>query len=189
MTSESVSLQALRALVAQSVPDDWSVVYRGPLYLYQLGQVSSAKEGARVDVDWHNHLAVYKPDVRLRLAFGLEQDCDLTFDGIVFPDPQITRDLVDLFWNGALVHRWTVLAVDGGRGVVPDVEYEVVSADGQASLAPGNSAIVGYRATPEEFAVARLVHVLSGCGGDFDEHTRRAHIAEVPEDAPSHLDW
>ncbi len=53
-------------------------------------------------------------------GLGIELDGDLSFEGWTFTDRLIRRFLADAFRQGALVARWTVLHVDGGRCYMPD---------------------------------------------------------------------
>ena len=54
----------------------------------------------------------------------------LAFDDWVYADQSrrgIVRQLVDGFWRGALVTRWPVLLVDGGKCYLPDPRASVMA--------------------------------------------------------------
>jgi len=107
-------------MVTTSGVSDWQQIDGGRFFIYELGEYSSA-EGRGVSVEYHHSLGVYRGDVGLRLAWGLEEDRDLQFEGMSFPDKQIWRCFADAFWQGALVARWRYLLVDGGRCSLPEV--------------------------------------------------------------------
>jgi hypothetical protein len=120
-----------------------------------------------LETESHHYLAVYETDVDLRLAWGLLIDDDLVYDGWVFPNRAISRVLVDAFWRGSLVARWSVLDVDGHRCYLPEVRR----GDGDAG---------GWTATADEIALARLLHeVVRQSGSEFDNYLGRANITEV----------
>jgi hypothetical protein len=101
-----VKYDDITGMVTGSSVDDWAVLQPGPLYLDELGEVSS-NEGHWIEVNSHHSMAVYRPDVSLRLAWGQEREDDLLFEGWSWPDAKITRSLADAFWQGSLVARWS----------------------------------------------------------------------------------
>ncbi len=147
----------MRQKVADSRPDDWELLQSGPDYLDRFTQVS-AGERTWLEVGWHNAVAVFREDADLRIAFGMQIDWDLDF-GWTFPDPQVTRDLVDLFWRGALVHRWSVYSVDGGKAYLPQVDPATV----ETGPSVMDMELVARFASSEDVKIARLAHVLNGC--------------------------
>ena len=131
-----------------------------------------------LEVDFHNYLAVFKPDVDLRLAWGLIVDSNLNFDDWVFPDPAIDRLLVDGFWRGALVARWTILAVDGHRSYLPDVDR----ADIKTGESLRDHQTFGWTAPASDVALARLLQeLLQRPAGEFDRYMEQVGIVEVPD--------
>jgi hypothetical protein len=164
--------------ITGSSPEDWVILGEGPLFLDRLSGVSGP-EGHWLEADSHNHLAVYQPDVDLRLAWGLTTDTDLIYDGWVFSDQSIERVLVDGFWRGALVARRTVLAVDGYRSYLPDAERTYV----KAGESPRDFMTVGWTARKSEVALARLLQeLLQRPAGEFDNYMTQTGIAEVPDE-------
>jgi hypothetical protein len=84
-------LDDLKATILASRSDDWERLLIGPFYDERHEQVSDAR-GTHVEVEKHHTLAVFRDDIRLRLAFGIVLDRDLDF-GWGFPDPKVKRDL------------------------------------------------------------------------------------------------
>jgi hypothetical protein len=176
--STTVRYDELTQMVTGSSPEDWEVLGRGPVYLYQLGNVSSGDHSQPwVEVDSHYYLAVYKPDISLRLAWGLTLDNDLTTEW-VFPDRSMYRYAVDAFWQGALVTRWTMLGVDGGRCYLPDADRGAV----QTGESFRDYETVAWTAKASEVAVARLLdRIIRGPSSEFDSKLDQAGIVEVPD--------
>ncbi len=138
--------------ITGSSPEDWEVIaIGGSLHLDRLTEIISGDGQHWVEVESHSYLAVYEADVDVRLAWGLETDRGLTYEGLTFSDPLITRELVDGFWRGALAARWSVLSADGHRCFLPDPE--------RAYVQTGDSVLdvetVGWTARASEIALAR----------------------------------
>jgi hypothetical protein len=157
----------LTTMVTTSSAQDWALAGRGPLYLDRFTNVSS-QDDHWTEVDFHNSLAIYKPDVNLRVAWGLELDDELSFNDWTWPDPGISRFAVDAFWRGALAARWTLLLVDGARSYLPEPER---ARDGS-----------GWTAKASKIALARLLQELAHMpAGEFDQYLQSAGIDEVPD--------
>ena len=150
--------------------------------MHELGEVVSGSGEHWVTVDSHHSLAVYAPDVSLRLAYGLVEDQDPSFPGVEFPDKAIWRANADAFWQGALVARWTYLIVDGSRCSLPEIESVYDGIDEHPSDS-SKWTFRGYRAKASEVAVARLLNDLVGRPehGLFESYMSRAGITEVPD--------
>jgi hypothetical protein len=158
--------EELTAMVTGSSAEDWVLVGRGPLYLDRFTDVLSQGDHW-TESDSPNYLAIYKPDVSLRIAWGLELDDKLSFEDWAWPDPGISRFAADVFWQGALAARWTLLLVDGARSYLPDPQRA-----GAGS---------GWTAKASEIAFARLLQELvRRPAGEFDRYLQSAGIAEVP---------
>src|SRR5215469_7597637 len=148
-------------MITASEPGDWEVIDAGtgPLYLERHGEVIEDGQH-RVEVDSHYYLAVYRPDVSLRIAWGFRvgDRWESAEENWVWPDRSMERFAVDAFWQGALVGRRTLLSVDGGHCYLPDAERAFV----RAGDTPQGYMTVGWTATASEIATARLVDELSG---------------------------
>jgi hypothetical protein len=166
----------IRSLIASTTSDDWNELEQGPLYLDQMNQVMSG--GASwIEVGSHYSVFVYGPDVDLRIAWGISLDDRLDF-GWHFPDRAVTRRLVDVFWRGSLVDRWTVLSVDGGRALLPDVDrFWVRTGDTAADFEH-----ITWTVPALDGALARLLNVLAGHQpDDLETALQIAGIIELPD--------
>jgi hypothetical protein len=171
-----VRYDEITQMITSSSPRDWEVI-GPPVYLDRLGEVRSGDQHW-LEVDSQYYLAVFKPDVSLRLAWGLTLERELSFEGWLFPDPSIRRYAVDAFWQGALVARWTVLNVDGGRCYLPDPDPAYVKVDNSLM----GHMIVGWTAKASSVALARLLDSLIRSASEFDSYFQRAGLAEVPDE-------
>jgi hypothetical protein len=172
-----VRYDELTKMIIDSSPHDWELLGDGPLYLDRLGEVTG--DGQHwVEVDSHHYLAVYKPDISLRLAWGLKLEGQLSFEGWTWPDPSISRHAVDAFWQGALVARWTILIVDGARSYLPDPERAYVKTDDTSR----GYETVGWTAKASEITIARLLDGIVRPSGEFDRYFGSAGIVEVPDE-------
>lgn len=172
-------LADLKSTILSLRPQDWEQVRVGPFYAESHAQVTGP-DGTWIEVEEHHVLAVHREDVRLGLMFGIERGSDLDF-GWHFPDPHVRRNLVDAFWDGALVHRWHVYDVDGHRAYLPETHGL-----GPSTPVADWKAVEGFRmwATPEDTDIARLVNGIEGKSTDLDDYMRRAEIAVLDLSPP-----
>jgi hypothetical protein len=171
-----VRYEEIRQLITGSSPDDWAVIESGGgVYLDRLGQVGWG-DGQSLEVESHLYLAVFKPDAGVRLAWGVTEDTGLVFDGWEWPDPRIARQVVDGFWHGALVTRWLVLSVDGGRCYLPVPRHAF------AGEVLGDGETAGWAVKESEVALARLLQQLARPGDDFGGYLKRTEAIVVPDE-------
>lgn len=162
-------------LITDSSPDDWEVLPGMPLHLGWLTQMDAGTDEHWVKVDSHTHLAVYRANVGLRLAWGLKTGERMSFDGRPW---EVTGLLADAFWQGALVARWWVLHVDEGACYLPQPFTEIVST-GQAIGQP-----IMDTAKASGVNLARLLQrlVRPGAGAaEFERYWNESRLTEVPD--------
>ena len=172
----TVRYDEITQMITGSSPRDWEVI-GPPVYLDRLGEVISGGQHW-LEVDSQHYLAVYKPDVSLRLAWGLTLDRELSFEGWTWPDRSISRYAVDTFWQGALVGRRTVLDVDGGCCYLPDPDRTYVKTDESLMGYQG----VGWTVKASDIAVARLLDRLVRPTSEFDRYLDQTGAIEVPDE-------
>lgn len=175
------SLGDVRALILASTREDWNVI-RSPIYERTVGRVDSSQPSGDTD-HWieiyeHHLLAVYEPDVSIRIAHGINTNDadDWTPDWARFADPQVRAAHADVFWNGALIDRHVVIEVDGGRALLPDPRDERVAKSGDLF----DSEVYAHSVRESQVAFARLVHSFTD-RDDFDDYFRRASFVVVPD--------
>jgi hypothetical protein len=161
-----------------SSADDWALVsVEGSAYLDRFEELVSAEQ-SHLEIESHVYLAVYRPDVDLRLGWGMRQDTGLTFPDWDFPDGSISRLVVDAFWRGALVGRWSVLSVDGGRCYMPDPSLAVAA----VGSAPRDLEVIGSTVGESRVALARLLQQIQGReDAELDSYLHRANVVVVPD--------
>jgi hypothetical protein len=173
--------EEVRRLITGSSPDDWAVIdVAGNIYLDRFEGVSSGGQ-QWLEAAGHVYLALYQPDVDLRLAWGMTHTTGLAFEGWNFPNRSIERFLVDGFWRDSFVTRWPVLSVDGDRCYLP-YPLPAVAAGGAAA---GHHFVVGSRVKASEVALARLLQQLAGREDlEFDTYLRQTGAVVVPDEGP-----
>jgi hypothetical protein len=177
-----MTLDELRALIAWSTRDDWNLVDNGPIYLDQLRWVTdwSGERERRDDVCWvevesHDPLASYKPDVDITIGWGLDTGTTV-LDG-VNPWPGVFAKVrwayADVRWRGQVIDREVLLCADTGDGrvVLPAPNPAVHG----ASVGSPQPDLVGYTATRWSVDLARLVNDFNS-GLDFEPTLARANI-------------
>lgn len=164
------TLQEIRDLVRKSEPRDWHQIGEGPTYRSRFAYSKGPGGRWRLEEDSHHTVVVYKPDVDLTIAYGLDFD-SLRRDAPefewskVFSDKSVHIGLADIFWRGSLVDRVVYALVDGARGTLP--------------IGGGH---VGLRVSSWQVDVARLLHGLKGSGfGAFDDFFGRVHFEVTGE--------
>jgi hypothetical protein len=172
-----MQLEQLRSLVSYSDPADWHKIGcwgAGAATSYRYALEHRRPEG-RSELYLHEHHAVYvyRPDVNLTMARGLPLDHGETWtDEEISPGPKhdVRGEWLDMFWCGALVDRYVLYLVDGGRGVLPGFDRESVNT-GQLDAED-----VAKTVSARESRIARLAHCL-GKGLSFadDERGGRGH--------------
>jgi len=160
-------------MVIRSSPEDWEKLDQGPVYLERLREVIEDGQ-RRLEVDSHHCLAVYKPDVSLRLAWGLKLRDEPSLPPWRHKDQTLERRIVDAFWQGALVARWTILDLNSGYCYLPTPWL--------ADLDEVTGRARGHSAKASDVALARLVNLLTRPSIPFDRCLKETGIAEVPDD-------
>ncbi|MCF7810735.1 hypothetical protein K9N50_07070 [bacterium] len=112
--------------------------------------------------DHHTGYAVYEEDISLTIAFGVVVTDDWHESwSDVFPNKKASFNLVDVFYNGALVYRSNYICVDGGRCNLP---LPLSSNDLRVNQLQNN--------------LSKLIDELSGCN-DFETYFKRAGFSLV----------
>lgn len=164
------TLPEIRSLVRKSAPRDWHQIGEGPTYRSRFAYSKGPGGRWRLEEDSHHTVVVYKRDVDLTIAYGLDFD-SLRRDAPefewskVFSDKSVHIGLADIFWGGSLVDRVGYALVDGARGTLP--------------IGGGRD---GLRVTSWQVDMARLLHGLKGSGfGGFDDFFGRVHFEVTGE--------
>lgn len=116
-----MTLEELLETIAESSTDEWWHeacwgAHSGPSYRDHLEEESEHL----ITVKSHSDIAVYKPDISITIAWGL--DCMETFKAEwvkKWYDSSASSSFVDVFYNNALVYRERYVTVDGARANLP----------------------------------------------------------------------
>lgn len=160
-----MELESIWKIVESSECDDWNHIVTwgagaGPSYKPRFGvseydttdNRGQEQTAYNIAVDGPSDLLIYKDDVDLSIAYGVDRDPH--WEGrmkLIFPyqdrffDDDIRVSYVDLFWRGNLVDRVLHIIVDGGRCRLPAPD----EVDGE------------YVIEARELALARLVNSIS----------------------------
>jgi hypothetical protein len=121
-----MSFEEYFRVVTNSTRSDWNVILcwgsgSGPSYRDQLIVWTSGQSDFRnLEVKSHSLVAVYKPDLTISMAFGLESNDEFVEPWANrFPDPNASSHYIDFFFGSNLIHRGLYVSVDGGRADLP----------------------------------------------------------------------
>lgn len=129
------------------------------------------------NVDKHGNYAAYARDLSISLAWGLGTENKALKESWtqVFDDKNAHLYFLDFFYNGALVHRETVVSVDGGRCVLPLPKQVVDERDPTKVVELQTSAVLD--------SILRLVNSLF-TRYDYDEYMSRSGIRVAEREYP-----
>lgn len=148
------------SVVEKSRPEDWRVA-QVPTFMYRVVPVRGGG-GADFEIQEHNATMNYSPDIRFSLAWGLVSDRNYTADWIdKLPNKKAEAVVLDFLYNGALVLRDTLVAVDGWRCILPQ---------------PINSEGPQFDVPIRKYRISKLVHRLVGPETNFDSYFKRVGL-------------
>lgn len=153
----------------------------GPTYLHSYIVESDAETAHISHVEYHQSIAVLRDDIDVRIAWGFDPDHGeprrrFNFADN-FPDSTVSVELGDVFYRGALVQRYWLVSVDGGRSCLPMPSTRLRS--GVDKVGPHVAEDYEYQVTRAEVAFARLVDSLDG-NREFDSYLSQAGFRIVP---------
>lgn len=173
-----MKLDQIHEILAVADPTRWHRVWQGgPSYHYALSSFSGA-DGHGVDVGEHHLWAVFREDVNLTLAWGMDVDVRPHPLGLEFPwqknfiDQKVSALFADVFWAGALIDRFRLYYIDGGHFLAPHTVTDETDET-------GHPAEWHHELTEWEVEFGELLSVLER-GSSSRNHVRRAGIAIVP---------
>jgi hypothetical protein len=172
-----VRYDEITQMITESTADDWKVL-TGPTFVHRLGNVRTGGQNW-LEAHSYDYIAVYKPDVDLRLAWGLPYGDNVTYPGWDFPAPGTNRLLADGFWRGALVARWQVLSVDGNRCYLPHPDLIVA----ETGALPHDPVVpAGTTVKTSDIALARLLQQMAprNATRGFDDYLKETGAQEIP---------
>lgn len=155
------------ATVAASDIDDWQILFR-PTFRHRITEVlKDDGERDRLEVDEHLVAFCYRPDIALTMAYGLVEQSSFELpDRHPFAAENARSVYLDIFHEGGLIHRETVLKVDRQRCLLP------LPKDWDA---PINIPVAQY-------SLIKLIHALAGPPTDYETYFKDAGMvrADIP---------
>jgi hypothetical protein len=183
--------------VRESSRDDWNKITcwggMGPSYHDRLHFWTAYGDGAPVHSvggDSHSTVAVFREDIDLTMAWGMDRDWEPDGDSpnLSFswqknmPDPSVSVIFGDIFYRGSLVHREFMVVVDGGRGTMPLGRTRTKAGREPMSGNPDDFEEV---VTTWEVAFARLVNSFGSRAQEFDRYLDAMGYVIEPQDYPT----
>lgn len=168
-------------MIDRSSAEEWNHIGclgsgAGPSYKNVFYTWDDHKHGLVTGVDSFPNHAVYKEDVNLSMAWGLDRDerhwesnrMPLSFDfSENFPDTSVSVFFADVFWAGTLVERRYLISVDGGRCALPMPQVRKTTEESGRGF---EEVLIS-----EDLPLARLLHGLEGTD-DFDHYVRASGL-------------
>lgn len=121
-----MNLKEYMDVVVNTSVDDWNVIAcwgagSGPSFYDKFTVWNTGKgEFLNIEVDSHANTAILKSDLSVTIAWGITHNDDFTEEWAnKFSDPKAISSFLDFFYNGSLVYRDIIVAVDGGRCYIP----------------------------------------------------------------------
>jgi len=154
-----MNLGDLLGLVAGSSVEDWTILFR-PTFRHRI--VATTKpDGSveRLQSDEHLVAFSYRPNLAITMAYGLvEQGAYELPSSNPFAGENARTRYLDVFLEGRLAHRETVVAVDRHRCLLP------MPRDWNPPIA----------IPVMQYSLVRLIHDLAGPPTDYDEYFTNA---------------
>jgi hypothetical protein len=167
-------LDEMLTLIEQSKPSDWTPVYcgsAGPSYHDRL-QSTIAEKRVQVEVESHDTIGVYRPEIDLTIAYGMSSERHAQPLQIEWAEKngwgETFVNYCDTFWRGQLVHRISYYEVDSGRCGIPVPTLHFTD-KGDTTAEPEVS---GRTVTGLQYQYGRLMHDLRAAATAVDEFDR-----------------
>lgn len=170
-----MKLDDVRAILISSSPEDWHQPGGWPTYHDWL---SPLVDGDPPGV--HDQYAVYRPDVRLTAAWGMDTPGDTNphdpdaAPWATFADRKVTSVLVDVFYCGALVERLDGAVVDGGHALLPYPKAHALAEVSDYLDRDKPSPPFGWSVTSYQRDAIRLFHALQHRLDSYTDYVARA---------------
>jgi hypothetical protein len=165
-----MTLDDYLTVVASSKPTDWRATIL-PTFLFRVVPVRNAGGGTTdFELQEHTTTLTYVRDVRFGMAWGLVGDKNYNEDWVgKLPNKLAQGVLIDFLYNGALIYRDMLVAVDGWRCILPQ---------------PVDETGPPFRVPTRRLEIAKLVHELVGPETSFDSYFRRVGMQALDKPWP-----
>ena len=155
--------------ILSSNSTDWEVIADGPTYLYdpEIWHTGS-DQLLNITIKTHHSIAVYRQDISISLAWGLENHDSFNEDYATrFADSSASTAWLDLFYSGSLIKRELYVIVDGGRAFLPLADRKVEK---------DTYKIIGWTVDQDRYKLIKLLNGIRSNAYDFDSYFARSGI-------------
>lgn len=120
-----MTLQEYGEIISNSKKEDWNIITcwgagAGPSYQNSFSVWTQGGEFSNIDIDSHSMIGVYKPNIDITIAWGLESNSEFISEWAnKFDDSHATSSFIDFFLRGHMIFRDILVTVDGGRVHIP----------------------------------------------------------------------
>lgn len=165
-----MTLEDFLTVIAASKPGDWRSTLL-PTFMYRVVPIRAAGGGtADFELQEHTATLTFLRDIRFGMAWGLIADKNYNEDWIQkLPNKRAQGVILDFLYNGALVFRDQLVAVDGWRCILPQ---------------PVNETGPPYHVPERRARIAKLVHQLVGPETNFDAYFKRVGMHAIDQPWP-----
>ena len=166
-----MTLEDYLTVIASSKAADWRVSLL-PTFMYRIVPVR-ASGGGTTDFELQEHTTqmTFTKDVRFGLAWGLVADKNYNEEWVQkLPNKRAQGVILDFHYNGALVFRDTLVAVDGWRCILP----QPLGDSGPPYPVPKRRAQLG-----------KLAHQLVGPDTNLDAYFKRVGMQLIDKPWPA----
>lgn len=150
-----MNLRNLLGTVAGSGVGDWTILFR-PTFRHRIVEIAKP-DGSRDRLQSDEHMVAfsYRPNIAIGMAYGMvEQGAYELPPSHPFGRENARTRYLDIFLEGRLAHRETVVAIDRHRCLLP------MPRDWNPPVA----------IPVMQYAMVRLIHDLAGPPTDYDEY-------------------
>ncbi len=154
-----MQLREILATVASSKVRDWAIIFRPTLRHRVTEILNDEGERERLLVDEHLVAFSYRPDIAVTMAYGLvdQSSYELPADH-PFARENARSLFLDIFHDGQLIHRETVVSVDRQRCLLP------LPQDWEPPISVPTA----------QFSLVRLIHALAGPPTDYESYFKES---------------
>lgn len=154
-----MELREILATVASSKVGDWEIIFR-PTLRHRFTEILN-EEGEREQLTVDEHLVTfaYRPNIAITMAYGLVDQAAYELPaGNPFATENARTLLLDIFHDGRLIHRETIVSVDRQRCLLPMPQGWEPPIDIPTA----------------QFSLVKLVHALAGPPTDYEDYFKES---------------
>ena len=169
-------LNEVLEMLWNSDPKDWHAIdpnTRPSFHAVVEGQIGLGKDPSSdyMSASMHDQRFVYANNVLLAIEMGIDlqvaQDRFVDFDLLSksWNNAHTVSHVVDIFWNGELVYRTSVVVVDSANAILPQATFD--SASGK-----------WIKVSTEDYLIAALLDSLASLGR-FNEYFEQSNLVRA----------